>query len=281
MPIVAEAECTSTAASCKWVPRFRRARSNSSSASRSAESFLDAASKHLLLDLCERFCPSVFAKFQFLVGLHAVPLLILKAQAPTMLGANPIQTRLVLLVPGATDQSRDVFAPTDFAMYLRLLVLHLPNLRAISQQGIFAIDGHLDRFDKLRISVCVQHMGIVVEHRKLAGLEIGRILWRQGHPEPNVLQDHVGVTILSTSYNSTMIIHGINDPILTSLDRLRVIVEAAEELLFPLLTHLRIHQTARAGGFELVAVVGVLLQPLHHLVQVHVNDDRGLLTYPR
>lgn len=39
-----------------------------------------------------------------------------------------------------------------------------------------------------------QHVSIVIQHRKPPGWQIRRVLWAQGATEPDVLQDHVGIT---------------------------------------------------------------------------------------
>mmetsp|Transcript_48380 Transcript_48380/g.89076 ORF Transcript_48380/g.89076 Transcript_48380/m.89076 type:complete len:222 (-) Transcript_48380:1433-2098(-) len=125
--IMAKSERASAAARCKRIASRCLPRGHGSSASRSAEALSNTAHS-LHLNFGECFCPSVFTKLQLLVCLHALSLLILPAHSPTVLCANLLKTCLVLFVPGVAHESGYVFAPADFSMYLRLLVLHLPNL---------------------------------------------------------------------------------------------------------------------------------------------------------
>mmetsp|Transcript_29662 Transcript_29662/g.85054 ORF Transcript_29662/g.85054 Transcript_29662/m.85054 type:complete len:262 (-) Transcript_29662:109-894(-) len=205
---------------------------------------------------------------------HPLLLLIHPAQRPAVLAAQRLQAALLFVsVPLVRHQSLHVPPPLDLAVDLRLLVLHLPNLGGVAEDGGLRGLRDLDGLLQLLCAVLVQHVCVVVEHGQPIGLQVRGVLRRESAAKSAVPQHQVRVAVLHTLHDTSVVVHGIQHAVLTPMESGRLVVAASEQVPLPALPNLRLQQTTRACCFELVPVVRIALHERHHLRKVAVHDN--------
>mmetsp|Transcript_70790 Transcript_70790/g.207403 ORF Transcript_70790/g.207403 Transcript_70790/m.207403 type:complete len:450 (-) Transcript_70790:388-1737(-) len=281
-PVMTEAHDAATTASSERLVCACDTWRHWPSATTSAEPLWNINIPDVLLQLLYPGLPSCTSKLVQAFSLQSGLLLVHPRKLkPMFLTHRPdaVTHALVPMLCGG-HQPLDMIMKRDLPMDLRLLVLHLAHSLRVPQYSCVCRVGHSHGLLELFLTVLIEDMSVEIQHCEFLSLQIRRILRRKCASQADILQDDIRLSILSTPDNSSVVIHDVLNPVLGPGRSSGLVIAASEQVLFPLLTDLRLQQPTRRLGLKLIAVVRVLLHEGEHLVQVHMHNDGRQLTDP-